>query len=339
MSDDYFLGIDGGQSHTTALIADADGRIIGRGRGGESNHTRAPGGRERLEQAIVSSVGEALQQAGLLARRLKFEEKKRAIRELKLASAHLSMTGEPEDKIAIVRTLLRAKRLKVDHDAPGALSGALPHANEGAVRIIVLAGTGSVAFGEKGKRQARIGGRGYIFSDEGSAFAIARECVALALRCEERGIRREAIRRALLDFFQRDSLEAIIEDFYAGLISRERLAAFTSRIDDLARDGDPDAATMLQSAAVNLAGMAQAAAARLCENQPERQLIRLSYAGGVFRSRILFSEFRKWLNTFLPQAEIIRPRFGPEVGALLLAYRNAGIKITETLLANVAGKN
>ncbi|HMV49282.1 MAG TPA: hypothetical protein PKD31_16110, partial [Blastocatellia bacterium] len=73
----YFLGIDGGQSHTTALVADAGGRILGRGAAGASNHTREPGGRERLITAVTKSVGEALAQAGLL--------KDRSIRDLKFA--------------------------------------------------------------------------------------------------------------------------------------------------------------------------------------------------------------------------------------------------------------
>lgn len=33
------------------------------------------------------------------------------------------------------------------------------------------------------------------------------------------------------------------------------------------------------------------------------------------------------------------PRFGPDVGALLLAFRHLKIKITEGLLRNVAGEN
>jgi len=34
----YYLGLDGGQSSTTILIADETGRVLGRGRGGPCNH-------------------------------------------------------------------------------------------------------------------------------------------------------------------------------------------------------------------------------------------------------------------------------------------------------------
>ena len=59
------MGIDGGQSHTEAIIADENGIILGRGLGGASNHAEIPGGRERLENAIKDSVGEALKNANL----------------------------------------------------------------------------------------------------------------------------------------------------------------------------------------------------------------------------------------------------------------------------------
>jgi N-acetylglucosamine kinase-like BadF-type ATPase len=60
-----FLGVDGGQSHTEAIAADEAGRILGRGFGGASNHAEQPGGRERLRNAILESVGAALKKANL----------------------------------------------------------------------------------------------------------------------------------------------------------------------------------------------------------------------------------------------------------------------------------
>ncbi len=336
LTTDYFLGIDGGQSHTTALIADASGRVIGRGRGGESNHTRAPGGRERLEQAVIKSTGEALRKAGLLARGLNFEERKKAIRAFKFTSAHLAMTGEPEDKVEIVKGLLRAKRLVVGHDAPGALAGALPATDEGTARIMVLAGTGSVALGESGRQQVRIGGRGYLFSDEGSAFAMARESLGLALRGEERNRLPEELSLALLAHFNRPRLKDIAEDFYAGVISREQLARFTRELDHLARNGDDTAFGIIEQAAADLAEMAEAVAISL-GTAPHP--VQISYGGGVFSSWLVLKIFTATVKALLPAAKVSAPRFGPDVGALLLAFRHLKIKITEGLLRNVAGEN
>ena len=332
MSDyeEYYLGIDGGQSHTTALIADANGFIVGRGLAGPSNHTREAGGRERLERAVSESVCDALRAAGLMERG--------SASDFYFHSAHLAMTGEPEDKIPLVEHLLSAEHLVVGHDAPGALSGALA----GETGIIVLAGTGSVAYGEMQVNQnsiwqARIGGTGYLFGDEGSGFWIGKESLRLAIHMEERDLPDgEAFRTALLTHFKRDHLKAIAEDFYAGLISRDQLASFTTRVDRLAKQGDEIALSFLQQAAANLAELAEATAIKLGAT---RRRIQVSYGGGVFNSKLLLRQFKATVKELLPKAQVVAPHYRPDIGALLLAYRNAGKKTTKQLLKNLSYAN
>lgn len=322
----YFLGIDGGQSHTTALIADARGHIVGTGHAGESNHTRAPGGRERLTKAISQSVRQALQQAGLL--------KNKTFAQFKFTSAYLSMTGEPEDKRAIVAELLWAETLTVEHDTRGALAGAFA-GNEG---VIVLAGTGSVACGEKlegpgPRRFVRVGGRGYLFADEGSAFAIARQAVSLAMRRADRAQEPDLLQSALLKYFKRTAIEQIIEDVYANEISRERLAGVTVKIAALAERGEPTAQAIIDTAAADLAELAEATALRLGLSHS----FHVSYGGGVFKSRRLLAGFTATLAQCMPHATVVAPRFGPPIGALLLAYRQADRRLTPGLLNNLNG--
>ncbi|HEX4946465.1 MAG TPA: BadF/BadG/BcrA/BcrD ATPase family protein [Blastocatellia bacterium] len=328
MSDyeEYYLGIDGGQSHTTALIADANGFILGRGLSGPSNHTRGPGGRERLERAVSESVSDALREAGLMERG--------SASDFYFHSAHLAMTGEPEGKREVIEHLLSAEHLVVGHDAPGALSGALA----GQTGIIVLAGTGSVAYGEMQVNQniiwhARIGGHGYLFGDEGSGFWIGKESLRLALHLEDRDLPEgEAFRTALLTHFKRDSLKSLAEDFYADLITRDQLASFTMRVDRLARQSDEIALGFLQQAAAHLAELAEATALKLGAT---RRRVQVSYSGGVFNSKLLLRHFKTRVKELLPKAQVVAPHYGPDIGALLLAYRNAEKKITKQLLKNL----
>jgi N-acetylglucosamine kinase-like BadF-type ATPase len=317
----YFLGIDGGQSHTTALVADGRGRILGRGGAGPSNHTREPGGRERLIQAITQSVNAALQNAGL--------PKNADARSFKFAGAHLAMTGEPEDKVEIVNELLSADHLVVGHDAPAALAGAL----SGGEGVIVLAGTGSVACGvtREGK-YARAGGHGFMFGDDGSAFAIARDALAIELMRED-GSSEGELKKELLKHFRRASLKAIAEDFYAGLLSRDQLALFAVRVGKLAERGDGTARGLMDKAAWGLFSLAMTVVLGL---KLERKPVRISYGGGVFKSRRLRARFTAEVTVELPQAQVVAPRFEPDVGALLLAYRQAGKKLTLRLLENIA---
>jgi N-acetylglucosamine kinase-like BadF-type ATPase len=61
----YFLGIDGGQSSTTALIGDETGRVLGVGRAGPCNHAAAGEGRRKFIAAVTESVSQARDSAGL----------------------------------------------------------------------------------------------------------------------------------------------------------------------------------------------------------------------------------------------------------------------------------
>ncbi|MGH9585033.1 MAG: BadF/BadG/BcrA/BcrD ATPase family protein, partial [Bryobacteraceae bacterium] len=73
MTGPLYLGVDGGQSGTTALIADATGQIIGIGRAGPCNHTGAADRRAKFFRAISQSLGEATADAGLAAGALAFK--------------------------------------------------------------------------------------------------------------------------------------------------------------------------------------------------------------------------------------------------------------------------
>ena len=91
-----FLGVDGGQSSTTALIDNENGRVLGVGAGGPCNHVGASEGREKLARAVLHSVDAACAQAGLVRNALHFE------------AACFGMSGGPADKEAILTDLLDA---------------------------------------------------------------------------------------------------------------------------------------------------------------------------------------------------------------------------------------
>src|SRR5262249_47708112 len=165
-----FLGVDGGQSSTKALIGDETGRVLGAGAGGPCNHAGAAGGRGKLARAVQESVAAAREQADLDAHGARFE------------AACFGMSGGPEDKQAILAEILPDTKLIVTHDALIALSGA----NAGEPGVVTIAGTGSIAFGRnEADEVARAGGWGFLFGDEGSGFDIVRQAVRASLRFEE----------------------------------------------------------------------------------------------------------------------------------------------------------
>jgi len=297
-----FLGVDGGQSSTTALIGDESGRVLGAGEAGPCNHAGAAEGRAKFERAVDESLRAACAGAGLDAATVRFE------------AACFGMSGGPEDKRAMLAGVLRAEHLMVTTDAAIALSGATA-TGQG---IAVIAGTGSIAFGRNaGGRTARAGGWGYLFGDEGGAFSIARQALREALRYEEGWGPPTALRQALLEAAGAASANDLLHRLYTTEFPRPRIASYAALVDAVAQQGDTAALEVLREAAGQLAAITLAVRGQLFR---PGEAFRAAYVGGVFRSAIVLDEYRRRIGF-----ECAPPIYGPAAGALLEAYRAAGL--------------
>jgi N-acetylglucosamine kinase-like BadF-type ATPase len=297
-----FLGVDGGQSSTTALVGDESGRVVGVGRAGPCNHTGQAEGREKF----LSAVGGCVREAGFEG--AEFE------------AVCLGFSGGAADKEEIVRELIKAKYYLVTHDAFIALVGA----TAGEPGVVAIAGTGSIAFGRNGSgKTARAGGWGYVFGDEGGGFDLARQALRAALRCEEGWGPKTALRDALVATAGATSADDLVHRFYTDEYPRERVAAFAKLVDRVARDGDVAAREILFAGAQQLATLAGAVRAQLFDGiEP----CRMSYIGGVFRSEILLERYRM-LMELEEGNRVTEPVYGPAAGALIEAYRAAGLTV------------
>ncbi len=319
MPEDLYLGIDGGQSHTEAVIADGDGNVVGRGRAGPSNHAEQPGGRERLRRAVVESVERALEIV-----------EKPSLKEVTFAAAHCAMTGGAEFKEEVIAPILRARHLKVGHDAPAALAGAIA----GGPGTVVIAGTGAVAYGENSRGEnARAGGWGHLFGDEGSAYWIAKEGVRRAMMSEDGLIKPTNMRESALTHFRKTSLRALALSVYGEEISRDQLATFAETVHAAALASDTAAHNIISEAGRSLAALAGVVIGKLYSDSKSAPV---AYVGGVFRGELARQSFAAALDEQTPHAHVIAPRFDPATGALLLAYRGAGVKLSDELLSNLS---
>jgi N-acetylglucosamine kinase-like BadF-type ATPase len=309
----YFLGLDGGQSSTLAIIGDEAGRVLGMGRAGPCNHVATAEGKAKFVDAINGCTNAARAQAGLDSSGLRF------------ASACLGFSGGPADKEALLREIIPSELMTLTHDALIALSGATARQPG----LIAIAGTGSIAFGRNASgKTARAAGWGYMFGDEGSGFYITRQAVRAALRSEEGWGPSTSLRPALLEATGAPDVDQLVHRFYTPEFPRSRIAALSKLVDQAAENGDVTARNILNEAAQQLAIIAAAVRGQLFKpGEPAR----VSYVGGVFRSRILLERFRM-LVEMEEGNQVLPPAYGPAAGALLEAYQAAGIRCT---LSNV----
>ena len=295
-----YLGVDGGQSSTTALIADENGRIIGRGTGGPCNHVAAAEGRQKFRAAIGSCLQEACSEAGLEAARVHF------------AAACLGFSGGAEDKESYARELIRSEQYKITHDAEIALSGA----TAGEPGIIVIAGTGSIAFGRNGRNvTARAGGWGYIFGDEGGAFDLVRQALRAALRFEEGWGPPTTLLRSLIAVTGNSSANQLLHRFYTEEFPRDRVARLAPLVTEAAAKGDEVARKILRFAAMELALLAQGVHGPLFG---DGEVVPVCYIGGVFQSETVRFHFAEAVLG-KTGCKVAAPHYSPAVGAVIEA--------------------
>jgi N-acetylglucosamine kinase-like BadF-type ATPase len=303
-----YLGVDGGQSTTTAMIGDETGCVIGSGRGGPCNHVKGPEGRPKFIDAIDGCIATACAEAGLDASAIAFE------------SACLGFSGGPADKESILDEILKTPRRIVTTDAMVALSGAMA----GGPGIITIAGTGSIAYGRnREERIARVGGWGYIYGDEGGGFDIARQALRAALRHEEGWGPATSLRDLLLAETGAADVNDLLHRFYTTGYPRPKVASFSKLVDRAAMDGDAVAHGILTNASQQLATIASAVRSQLFDHH---ETVHVAYIGGVYRSRMLLERFRM-LVELEDGNHVSAPIFGPAAGALIEAYAAAGCPV------------
>src|SRR5258708_1070693 len=261
-----FLGVDGGQSGTTAVIGDEAGRVLGTGEAGPCNHAAAGEGRAKLERAITGSVAAACAQAGLAPPTVSFE------------APCFAMSRRPESKGETLAGSLRRRRLIGTNDAVIALAGATA-TGQG---IIVIAGTGSIAFGRNAAgRCARAGGWGYIFGDEGSGFDIGRQATRAILAMEEGWGPSTRLREILLEATGTRSGNQMLHLFYTDEWPRSRVANLAQLVDSAAVDSDAVAQEIIHNSARQLALLVASVRTQLWQ---EGEALQVAYIGGVFQT-------------------------------------------------------
>ncbi len=298
--------MDGGQSHTRAVVGDASGAVIGGGTAGPANCTGEEGSGEKLQRAVSNAVGEALDRTG------------RKLADTRFAAACFGLSGGPASKRAVIASVISAQRLEIVGDAEIALLGGLG----GEPGIVVIAGTGSMAFGKNAAgKTSRAGGWGYVFGDEGGAFGIVRQALRAALRQGEGWGPETALTDVLLKECEARNVNELMHRFYTKELTRDRIASLAPLVDHAASEGDGVAAEILRGAVECLQELAIAVRKKLYDI---KEAVPIVPVGGVFRSPFVADKFRTRVDAE-ENTSVVQPKFEPVMGALMRAYQLVGI--------------
>ncbi len=303
----YFIGVDGGASKTAALVVDEKGNALGRGLAGASNHLRV--GIETATRNIERAVNIALVEAGI------------AIRDIEYAYCGIAGSDHPvhrQDVIDALRIFFPRGNFIVDTDARIALTGAVGFGGG----IVIISGTGSVAFGRNAtKDEARAGGWGPTLGDEGSGFWIAREGLSAIVRAHDgRGFATKMTDLLCneYDMCRPDDLPRFV---YAATTHVDDIARYGKLVINAAEGGDVVASEILARGGSELAECVLAIARKLHMTDTE---FPVAYVGGAFHAGdLLLSPMRLRLLRDAPGATLLPPRHTPVEGAAMMAMHAA----------------
>ena len=187
--------------------------------------------------------------------------------------------------------------------------------------VVIICGTGSIAYGRSADRAARAGGWGHVLGDEGSGYWIGRRALrAVARAADGRGPATSLTTRVLNHFALSKPSDLIAEVYDRQL--RHHAIAQTARLVQQARDeGDEVATQILEQAAHELVRAARSVVERL---QMQEQAVQFVLAGGVFSGvPWLGEELKRRLPAIAPRGQVKRLEVEPAMGAVRLALAEA----------------
>ena len=162
----YYLGIDGGGTKTEFVLTDTDGRVLERVILGGSNPTDV--GMKVTCEVLDSGI-------------------RRACRKMPLHQISVfaglagGISGNNRKEIRSFLDDYGFGAVENGSDGENAIAAGLGDGDG----IVVILGTGAIAFSQQNGSQRRFGGYGHFFEDAGSGFSIGRDGVLAALKNED----------------------------------------------------------------------------------------------------------------------------------------------------------
>ncbi len=318
-----FLGVDGGGTKTEFCLIDRQGRVASAFTTSGCSYLSV--GFVELGHILEAGVNRVCSEAGV------------SVDAIDYAFFGLPCYGESSSDLVRLdespSCVLPRRRYRCDNDMVCGWAGSL-----GAVDgINVVAGTGSMTYGEYAGRKARCGGWGELFGDEGSAYWIAIQGLACVSKMSdgrlEKGKLYDGFHHRLQLSSDLDLVDLVLSQWRG---DRAKIASLSHVVMEVAESGGGHALDIIRCATRELALLVGATRRMLAA--PEEVSVAVSYSGGMFDSGPLFLRaFQRALADVHGTYSLRQPLFAPALGAALYAAKLHGTPIDTTSLPHAEG--
>lgn len=308
-----FLGVDGGGTKTEFCLLDGHGAVASAFTTTGCSYLAV--GFAEVERILAAGVRQVCAAAGV------------GVDAIDYAFFGLPCYGESSRDQARLDAapsgVLLRQRYQCDNDMVCGWAGSLGAADG----INVIAGTGSMAYGEHAGRKVRCGGWGELFGDEGSAYWIAIQGLSCFSRMSDgrraKGGLHERLRAHLGLARDLDLVDLVLSRWHG---ERAKIASLSHVVVDAAVAGDRDALDIIARAAAELARLVDATRQQL--DFAEAEAVPVSYSGGMFDSGPVFLDaFQRGVAGMRGKYSLRRPLFSPALGAALYAAKLHGTPV------------
>jgi glucosamine kinase len=305
------LGIDAGGTKTVCLLADATGAIVAEARGGGAN-LQAHGELE-VEKVLHHVMQTAL-----------------GSRDVKPAAICLGIAGvdRPQDADAVRGIMNRIGAKTPTIVVNDALVALVAGAGDDGPGVVLIAGTGSIAYGRDAEgHAARAGGWGYLLGDEGSGFWIGRRALSAIVRAADGRGPATQLAELVMAWLNLVRPSDLIRETYYRDLRRAAIAGLAPLVQQARDNGDAVAAEILKQAATELTAAASSVVNRL---NMRGEVFPTILAGGIFKAvPWLADEVIRLMSEIAPRSQASVLAVEPAVGAvrLALAEANGGARL------------
>lgn len=299
MTEQYVLGIDGGGSTIRVIVATSDLTIIGQSEASISVNPNTMG-YDAAAQTIQEKMREAVANAQLSMAQISAVG-------IGIAGAEPENVGEWLYSLVVAACPNAKIALSSDHEI--ALVGATGERRG----VLILAGTGSIAYGvNTAGKTALIGGLGYLLGDEGSGYWIGMRGLKAAFRALEGRDPSTSLVDVLLQAHSLKTRREMLHWVYEQPRVRD-IARFAPLVLEQAAAGDRVSCQIIESAAFELA-----LKVRTILHQLDREALPIAFTGSLLSHPNPLSLL---LCELLDLPELPKAKYSSVMGAALLALQ------------------
>lgn len=302
----FVIGVDGGGTKTTVALADLKGHVMACVKESPFEYVDSTLIKDRLDVFLIPLIKRVIDDA-----------------EMDISdceAVYMGITGidsieESKEVKRVFKELWTNVKVRVENDAIIAFYAA----TNGEPGVMIIGGTGSIAYGEDGKgNRVRIGGLGPIISDEGSGYDIGRRGIMVGIKSEDGRGKKSALEDLIKEEFKLKEVRDIQFSINKNNNIREVIASVAPIVEKAADLGDQEALKILDDAGFELAKIATAAIKVL---RIESCIVVV--VGSILKKcKIVFESFKDKVLKEVSDARISVSEREPAEGAVILAIKD-----------------